>query len=91
MSLREKVQKITAAVPELASRQKIDLDPPAAPEPLRSGWETPAEEENPARVAFYRALSRSSYVSGPTVEELREQQYRDNAVAQAWMSQRAGQ
>jgi len=91
MNFKQTAAKIAAAVPELASRQKIDLDPPAAPEPLRAGWAAPLDSEPIAQIEFQRALAKSAYTTGPSAEQVAEAQRRDNAIAAAWMAQRAGQ
>jgi hypothetical protein len=88
MSFKETAAKIAAAVPELASRQKVDLDPPPAPEPLRSGWETPTPPENPAQIEFQRSLAHSKLYRQPTADELREKTEQANLLAAAWARQR---
>ena len=86
MGIRETAKRIAAAPAELASRQNREIAPPPTPEPFMA-WEPIPAEEDPRRVEFQRALARSTYVTGPSVEQVAEAQRRDNAIAAAFMAQ----
>ena len=87
MSFKETAAKIAAIPAELASRQNRDVPPAPEPKPFQSWSDMPADED-PRRVEFQRALARSTYVTGPSVEQVAEAQRRSNAIAAAWARQR---
>lgn len=75
---------------ELASRLTQKLKPaPQQPQFEYAPWSEPTDmpSERAARLEGARALARSSLYTGPSVEEVREEQRQANAIAAAWQAQ----